>query len=295
MKVLLTGATGYLGSHLARYFLQKGHHLIILKRSFSNIDRITDIFDKLVSFDIDKINLDMVFNKVPNIDIVIHTAVNYGRNKSGVTNVFDSNVQFPLELLKISINNNVKVFINTDSYFSSEGVRLKYLEEYILSKRTFLEWARKYASNNIKLINMRLEHVYGPNESISKFTSWIVNECRVNATNINLSSGIQKRDFIYIDDVVEAYEMVVLKSDLLHVEYVEIGVGTGVATKVKDFVIEVHTITKSKSKIFFKKKPLRENEIMKSKANNDKLKSLGWNAKYTLAEGIAKVINTDNN
>ena len=79
MKLLLTGATGFLGSNLIPAFLKAGHEVVILKRSFSDTWRIKDDLDKVRSYDIDLVPLERPFEECGRFDCVVHTATNYGR------------------------------------------------------------------------------------------------------------------------------------------------------------------------------------------------------------------------
>ena len=69
MKILVTGATGFLGSHLVKALLKEKHQVIILKRSFSDTWRIEDVLENLISYDIDQYDLEKIFkeqNKIQN-------------------------------------------------------------------------------------------------------------------------------------------------------------------------------------------------------------------------------------
>lgn len=87
MKVLVTGATGFLGSHLVKVLLKQEHEVIILKRSFSNTWRINDVLSKLISFDLDLCDLELPFKQVKNINAIIHTATCYGRHYESINDI----------------------------------------------------------------------------------------------------------------------------------------------------------------------------------------------------------------
>ncbi len=78
-------------------------------------------------------------------------------------------------------------------------------------RKIFVEWL-KYFSDRIKVVNLKLEHMYGPKDDDSKFVTWITNQMLNNISSIDLTEGTQKRDFIYIDDVVDAYMLMLEKS-----------------------------------------------------------------------------------
>ena len=78
--ILLTGATGFLGSYLLEAFLQKGYKVVVLKRSTSNIWRIQDLITQIICYDVDIQPLENAFTD-QHIDYVVHTACHYGRNE----------------------------------------------------------------------------------------------------------------------------------------------------------------------------------------------------------------------
>jgi nucleoside-diphosphate-sugar epimerase len=100
MKILLTGATGFLGSHLIPAILAAGHEVAILKRSFSDTRRIKGYLDNVQSFDVDIVPIERPFEECGQFDCVVHTATNYGRQRETATEVFESNLAFPLRLLQ---------------------------------------------------------------------------------------------------------------------------------------------------------------------------------------------------
>ena len=114
-KILLTGATGFLGSHLARALILEGHEVVALKRQTSSTCRIKSISESLSLVDTDGLNFDVLFKLHNNIDTIIHTSTAYCRNTSKVSEIFEANTVFPLHLLEAAILANVKTFINTDT------------------------------------------------------------------------------------------------------------------------------------------------------------------------------------
>ena len=79
--ILLTGATGFLGSHLLEALLKEGHEVTILKRSTSDTWRIEHLLSQVTAFDVDVLPLQGVFEK-NKIDCVVHLATSY-RKYSG--------------------------------------------------------------------------------------------------------------------------------------------------------------------------------------------------------------------
>jgi nucleoside-diphosphate-sugar epimerase len=284
-KALITGITGFLGSKVAIELANKGYEVVALKRNSSSIKRIESIINDIIIYDIEDINYSKLF-KNHNIDFIVHTATSYGRNNETPMEIFEANTEFPLKLLDAASIANVKKFINTDTVLD------KYLNLYSLSKNHLLEWGKFYSMRNkIQFVNMRLEHFYGLGDDDSKFTTFVINKCLANSENLELTPGEQKRDFIYVDDVVSAYMTVLNNDNKDNKWFEEYDVGTGKSITIKEFVETVWRLTNSKIKLDFGVLPYRKDEIMNSTPNIKGLIDLGWECKYSLEEGLSLTIN----
>jgi nucleoside-diphosphate-sugar epimerase len=150
-KVLLTGATGFLGSHLVRALLAEKYELIILKRSFSDISRIEGVINEADVYDIDRCPLEQPFKEHKKIDFVIHTATIYGRNQEKITKIFETNLSFPLKLLETA------TFFNTDTFFNADTILYEHLNAYTLTKKHFADWGKQFAlMKKIQFVNIKL-------------------------------------------------------------------------------------------------------------------------------------------
>lgn len=285
--ILLTGATGFLGSHLLKRLFNK-YNLIILKRSFSDTWRIADYLDKVKFYDIDKVSIDIPFRE-NKIDYIIHTAVNYGRDGGKISDVLNDNLMFSIKLLESAI------FFNTDTFLNTDTLLYSYLNYYTLSKKHFRDYL-KFFSNEIKVINLKLEHIYGPYDSSKKFVLWLISNLINNVEELNFTKGEQVRDFIYIEDVVNAYDIVLEKISSINKGFKEFDVGTGNFIKIKDFVIMVRDIIRGafnidiRTRLNFGSIPYRENEFFNIKEDLKPLLELGWRTKYSLEEGLFETI-----
>jgi CDP-paratose synthetase len=285
--ILLTGATGFLGSHLLDSFVAKGHEVAVLKRSTSDTCRIDHLLHKIISYNIDQVNLKTIFQEIKP-DIIVHTACSYGRKNESLIDIVNSNLIFGLDLLEESINSNVNTFINTDSLLPRN------LNDYSLSKAQFTDWLQK-RSDKIQVVNFKIEHMYGIKDDTKKFLPWLINEMISGNDDINLTSGIQKRDFIYISDVVAAYNLVIKKRKSLS-SWNEFDIGTNVFTEVKDFVLKIaEELERSYnreivSRLQFGAISYRLGDIMLPELDNTKLIRLGWMPKVTIKEGIQKIL-----
>lgn len=288
-NVLLTGGSGFLGSHILKALLIANYNVIVLARKNSNLRRIKNLDERLELYYIneDLSNLNDLFSK-NNIDVIIHTATEYGRN-STMSSILQSNLLFPIKLIEEGIKNNLKLFINSDTFFGKPMFKdSSYLNEYTTSKKYFLDYLFD-SKEKLKIVNMRLEHIFGEYDSENKFVTNVLYQLINNKTEVLLTEGLQKRDFIYIDDVVYAYLKVLENSSKLD-EFTEFGVGRGNSITVRSFVEILFEITESKSELKFGAVPTREGEIQDSIANLDGLKGLGWKSNYDLRSAISKLI-----
>ena len=288
--ILLTGATGFLGSHLLKAFLSNGCKVVVLKRSNSNIWRIESHIKEVATYDVDIQSIELPF-KEHSIDIVVHTACDYGRNKISISSLVESNLVFGLKVLDASLKFNTTTFINTDTFLD------KNLNLYTLSKRHFLEWLHMN-SNEIQIINLKIEHMYGEKDDTKKLVPWVLSQLKDNTEEINLTKGEQERDFIYIDDVVSAYFILIKNLSKLK-NFNQFEVGTGNFVTIKRFIEKIKEKFElisgtSKTKLNFGAIPYRKGEKMTINLDNSMLVSMGWIPKVDIDEGLKKVINDYN-
>jgi nucleoside-diphosphate-sugar epimerase len=165
------------------------------------------------------------------------------------------------------------------------------LNFYALSKKHFTEWGQQFsAMGKIKFITIKLEHIYGSGDDDNKFTTYIIKSCLENIPELKLTHGEQKRDFIFIDDAISAYLILLQKIQQQAQLDEEYDLGSGSAISIREFVETVHRITNSKTMLNFGALPYRDHEIMESHANTEPLKALGWLNKTSLSEGIESII-----
>lgn len=282
----MTGATGFLGSNLLRELIKQKYDVIILKRSFSNTGRIKDLIKSVNFYNLDKTSVPDIFKKVK-ADVILHCATSYGRSDTDPFAVIDANLLLPLKLLEAAKKNNTKYFINTDTILSK---RINY---YSLSKGQFKDWLEMY-SGKLICINILLEHFYGAFDDRTKFVSFIIDKLLTNAKKIDLTEGKQKRNFIYIDDVVDAFVNVLENLDNLKFGVHNYEIATDKSFEIRQVVELIKKISgNTVTRFNFGAIAYRKNEIMDSKADTVAIRNLGWKPKYSLMRGLIKTINIE--
>ncbi|GAA4937596.1 NAD-dependent epimerase/dehydratase [Algibacter agarivorans] len=281
--LFITGADGFLGHHLVQQ-LAKTYNIVGLVRSTKTLKRLTAGQITLCSTDEP---LNEVFDRYRPVGI-IHTATKYGRFGESVPRLLDVNVDLPVHLLELSQKYNSKIFINIGS-FITQGKGYNYLQDYALSKQQCSQWLRLIANkaNTCKVIDFTMHHPFGPGDSESKFVSYIVKAIKERTAFIDLTPGEQKRDFIYVADVVSAIELALNQSGNLQKPYTQTDLGTGSSYTLRYFLETLKAVSgNTETKLRFGKLPYRENEIMEAKAVPDLLSSWGWKPNYTLNQGL---------
>jgi nucleoside-diphosphate-sugar epimerase len=282
--ILLTGATGFLGSHLLKRFINEGYEVIVLKRSFSNINRIENVIKQVKVYDIDLVDTQSIFIN-HKIDIVVHVATNYGRNIKKNSELVLNNIYFSILLLELSLQYGVKKFINTDTMLKHN------VNGYALSKHQFIQWGKVLAMDKkIALINLKIEFIYGPNDNENKLVTKIIRDLLNNVEFISLTDGSQKRDLVYVDDVVNAYLCVI--KNAISKGFIEFQVGSGCSISIKQVVfqikknVEKKCLKKVKTKMLFGDLSKRQFEPSEIMTNIEGLKSIGWEPIINIFDGL---------
>ena len=286
MKILLTGGTGFLGSNLLRRLLSLGHELFCIKRETSSLERVNFFKHKIKWFNLETSDFDEIISSYK-IEGIIHCATDYGRKQLNPIQTIETNLILPLKLLHAAANNNVLVFINTDTVLD------KRVDTYSLSKRQFSEWLEKY-SNDILTINVALEHFYGPFDNDSKFVTYVIHKMLGNEDSIDFTLGLQKRNFVYIEDVIDAFIVLLNNINKLDNSFHNFEVGTEDSVTIKDFVGLVKKLCNNNTTdLNFGAINYRENEVMNTNTNTEKLKSLGWFPRFSLEDGLKNTIDVE--
>lgn len=290
--ILVTGATGFIGSHVARALVTEGRDVTILCRSFSTTSRISDILDRVRRIDLDRVSLHeaLLGYKVAG---VVHLATDYSRQEIRAAEVFKANFLLPIELLDLAIAGRAKFFVNTDSFFCKPQFAYPHMPSYTYSKECFLGWALKNTAH-IHIASIQLEHVYGPLDGPTKFVPTILAQLMdPAAAEISLTAGRQKRDFVFVADVVDAYMRVIANAETAHPGFVAYEAGTGTSIELRQFVELLRQATRSNSTLVFGAIPYRTGEIMDSQANLSALNALGYCPRTSLEEGIRSLVKAE--
>ncbi len=300
MKIIITGGAGFIGSHLAEYYSNFDHDIIVLD-NFStgrkeNLDHIKEKV-KIIECDISKIgewkkyfkNADYVFHLAALADIVpsIQDPVSY----------YNSNVQGTFNVVNESKNNNIKKLIYTASsscygipkkYPTKETSEINPLYPYALTKRLGEEIILHYSYvYNLDVVSLRLFNVYGTRSRTSgtygaMFGVFLAQKL-ANKPFTVVGDGEQTRDFTYVDDIVQAL-VVVAKNKCKNKVY---NAGSGKTISINRIIEQLKG-----EKVFIPKRP---SEPECTFADISLIKDdTGWNPKITIETGIEELMKNIN-
>jgi nucleoside-diphosphate-sugar epimerase len=286
-RVFITGATGFLGSKLLPKLIEAGFETTLLKRRKSSLQRIVPWVGQVELFDLEDVDLERLFSR-KRYDLVIHCATNYGRRESSNIDLITANLLLPLRLLELSSRLDASAFINTDTILD------KRVSSYSLSKKQFKEWLMSGRPGQC-CVNMMVEHFYGAGDDPTKFMSHVIGELLRPVARIPLTSGVQKRDFVYVDDVVDAFMQVIVHC-LSHrsAGYHEYQIAAGKPVPIREAVELAKRLTgNAVTMLDFGALPMREGEVMNVDVDLRALHALGWQPKFSLEAGLVRMIDEE--
>jgi len=300
-NILVTGATGFVGSNLVRRLISKGHYIHILTRKLSNTWRLFDCFSDLYNHTIDLVNkeeLKGLINKIQP-DVIFHLATSgiYGGIRRPDREVIETNFLGTVNLINACNDIDYECFVNTGS--SSEyGPKKESMKEtdlcepinlYGISKCAATLYGQCIAQSKDKpIIGLRLFSPFGPFDDKSRLMTYAITNALQNKTLL-LGNPNSVRDYIYIEDVLDIYIQSMKIAPRLKGEV--FNVGSGSQQTVSYIVNKIIEITDSKSEIKWNSFSGRAHDTEKWEADIEKVsRCFNWHPKYHLDDGIRQTI-----
>lgn len=287
--VILTGATGFLGSRITELFLKNGDTVIAPIRLSSSLNRIKHLKnDPRFILPSPETPISELLSKYK-VDAIIHTATCYGREGEPWSEIMETNLLTPLRLLFEAAHAGVPCFINADTFFK-ENIRFEGNEAYyVKTKKDFLNIGQYWTKGSpIKFFNLRIEQMYGPGDNPRKFIPTIIKKLQVE-TDIDLTLGEQRRDLVYVTDIARAFVLACQHRTKLNA-FEEFGLGSGSSKSIKELVSDLHSLIDSQAKLKFGHIPYRDNEIMDSFADTSNNDKIGWKPEMDWPTGAALTV-----
>lgn len=278
--IIISGINGFLASNLYKKIISNKENDFIIIGLVKNKKQNLDKNLKLSTLK----ELENYF-KDYDVDLIIHAATCYGKDQENLFNLIETNLILPCKILDLALKYRVKKFINIDTVLD------RYVNSYSLSKKQFLDWFKSKPYSFVKKrVNIQFEHFYGPNSSDKNFIKWISDEILKDSMDIPLTLCTQKRDFLYIDDAVNAIDIIIKNMHNINDGFEEFHVGTNNDYVLKDVIFKLKKIANSKSTFNFGAIKFRDKEPISSKKNMDKILNLGWKPEVLLEKGLKKML-----
>ena len=221
-KILITGATGFIGKNLLNYFLKKKYFIyVILRKSKKNIKfskehEINKNFKSIIFSDIYNLKKQLLNYK---IDYVVHAATHYvKRHKSSdINKIIESNILFPTIIIDLFCNKKIKKFINFGTVWQHYNKKKDHAYNlYASSKQAFNKIFNYYRNQfpKIQFFNLLISDTFGKNDKRKKLIPIIIKNYNKKKTIVipkNLSINLVNVE--YIQKIIENIINKDIKSD----------------------------------------------------------------------------------
>ena len=307
-KVLITGADGFIGSHLTEYLIEKGYNVraFVCYNSFNSngwLDTIpNETKSKINFFPGDIRDPNGVREAMKGIDIVFHLAalIAIPFSYHSPDSYIDTNVKGTLNIIQAARDNNVKrVLITSTSevYGTAQFVPITELHPkqpqspYSASKIGADAIAESfYRSFDLPITIVRPFNTFGPRQSARAVIPTIISQLLNGAKEIKLGDISPTRDLLFVKDTVNGFLKIALCDELIgH----EVNIATQSEISIGNLAQELINSINPEAKIITDTVRIRpeKSEVFRLFGSNVKLKSFtDWAPKYTLTEGLNETI-----
>ena len=300
-KILITGGTGFVGRSLVNRLLESGAQVFVIDKErvrYRNPDYGNQPEVTFWQLDITKYpEVKSVIQKInPNILFHLAALVTADRDVNLIDEMIEVNLRGTTNILKaLEGCTGLECMINfgtCEEYGNQERQLDEELREEPASPYAILKLATTRFCNmfsrmfNIPIVTVRPANLYGPGQPRDKFIPYLISSCLQNRT-IAMTPGEQQRNFIFIDDFINAVFLIAQRERQLAQIY---NIGSDGSVSLRTMVELIKQIIKSETVINFGAINYRENEMMVFDLNTAKIKKLGWIPEYSLRDGLIKTI-----
>ena len=300
-KILITGAAGFIGSHLARKCVEEGYDVHILLRPSSDTSRIKDVLPKITTIygDLrDGNSLKIALDKIkPKGIFHLATSTIMSGIMASPEEIIETNFLGTVNLINSVDDTSLDFFVNTGSFleYAPQNRALKELdpcepgELYSISKLSATLYAKAISRlKKLPVVTIRIFTPYGPGIQKGRLVYEIIRTALEN-NEINLTAPTVSRDFIFVKDIVDLYLKASLKAKFYSGEI--FNAGSGSVTNLDELSRLIIGITGSKSKVIWGKLPLTTYDTASWQADMTKTSSsFSWHPLYDLVEGLNQTL-----
>jgi len=300
MRIFLTGATGFIGSRVAKCLVERGHDVTALVISEEEMEhpRLAEIPKGKIRFEVGLLEDEECVERAlhrAGAETCIHLAWyavpgKYLHAKENLDFLAAS-----AKLAKSFGDGGGKRFVgagtcfeyDTSAGYLSESTPIKPANVYAASKFALFQTLSAYAPLvPMSFAWVRFFYLYGPNEPLVRLVPNVM-AALLKGERAQTTKGEQVRDFIHVDDAAAAVADVALSSVTGAVN-----VGSGIPIALRDLVAQIAATCGATDRVDFGALPYRENDPMFVCANVEKLKGIGWQPRFSLESGLEEMHRT---
>lgn len=298
-RVLVTGGSGFIGSHLVNRLISEGCEVAVVVR-YGNVmrcERLRHIWDELTIIEADLRNrgsLEAICRFKP--EIVYHLAAynHVGESHRQVEECFDVNGKGTANLLDVAQRCAGKfLYLSTSEVYGAqqevpfvETMTPVPISPYAISKYAGELYCRMFQDRNdsIPVIVLRGFNAFGPYQSSKAIIPELILDC-LKGNPIRTTEGEQTREFCYVENLVDGIVAASTHSTPLSGV---MNIATGREVRIRDLVMTIANLTRSTSPIEIGALPYRPTEIWRMAGDNGRATTvLGWKPRVLLEEGLA--------
>ncbi len=304
-KIFVTGAEGFIGSHLIEKLVLCGHEVkSLVLYNYQNSYGWIDHIDKNIKRNLETItgdirDISMLEKEFKGVDTVFHLAALIGIPYSYISpsSYVKTNIEGSFNVFNAALKNDISLVVNTSTsevYGSAQTVPIK--EDHVLSAQSPYAASKiaadqigmsYFKSFNLPIAIIRPFNTFGPRQSARAVISTIIIQA-LTGSKIKLGNTNSTRDFTFVDDTVDAFSKCINNKNILGQTF---NLGTGHEISIKEIVKMVSDILNKKLVIVKDNKRIRpkKSEVDRLVASNLRGKKLlKWKPKFSGQEGFKR-------
>ena len=298
MKILVTGGAGFIGSHIVEYLVQRGDSVTVVDNlNTGKIENLKSVFKKINFAQIDIRDFKVLKNLMENIDGIFHQAAMasvqdsfkipekfHDVNVNGTENIFKIAKEFGIKVVYASSSS---VYGDTSILPTTESDEKRPINPYAKTKLEKDKLAEQYAKNGLKVIGLRYFNVFGPRQSkeYAGVIKLFLERIQQGLPPLVNGDGLQIRDFVYVDDVVNA-NILSMESDI---DFEFFNIGTGTTISILDLANIIIKFSGLKIKPIHR--PALSGDVRATQADITKVKTmLKWRPTTSIQDWLKSVV-----